>query len=129
MKKRQFDCIICAFTLDGHLVLSASWDETLLLWDVASRREVVRFIADAPLNWCGFSSQGRQVVTGDQGYMVHLLTVMGLRDEPASLDMLSALQSAPTLTPSTLPEKPGRRRLWWRFLRLNGFAARSIKPW
>jgi hypothetical protein len=124
----------CTFSPDGQTALSASADNTLRLWDVASRREFARFDAERTLLCCAVSPRGGEIVAGDYGGAVHFLSVLGTdwpggpKQAPApAAPRAGAADTAgptpPTPEPSTdLPVAPqvgaadmavGRR--WWLF--------------
>ena len=54
-----------AFSPDGRSVVTASWDGTARIWDVASGRELQRFTGHTGgMNSAAFSPDGHSVVTG-----------------------------------------------------------------
>lgn len=62
-----------ALSLDGRLVVSASQDKTLKLWESASGRQLASFSADAELNCCALSPDGKAIAVGDADGVIHLL--------------------------------------------------------
>ena len=50
---------------DGKLAISASDDQTLNLWDVASGNKVCTFTADVGITACATALDGAMIVAGD----------------------------------------------------------------
>ncbi len=72
----SFPVTSVAFSPDGRFALSGSWDQTLKLWDVATGRELRRFIGHA--NWVtsvAFSPDGRFALSGSQNNTMKLWDV------------------------------------------------------
>ena len=44
----------CAFSLDGKLIVSASGDRTLKVWDSETGQTLATFFADGPMYCCAF---------------------------------------------------------------------------
>jgi WD40 repeat protein len=54
----------CAFSPDGQLALSTSWDQTLRLWDVMSGQTLRTFEGHTgPVDGCAFSPDGQQALS------------------------------------------------------------------
>lgn len=69
-----------AVTPDGKRAVSASHGQTLKVWDLASRKVVATFMADAPLLSCAVGPDGRVIVVGDISGRIHFLS-LGLKDD------------------------------------------------
>jgi len=58
----------CAFSPDGKLIVSASHDSTLKVWDSKTGQTLATFLADGPMSCCAFcgggSHSGRRVKAG-----------------------------------------------------------------
>ena len=56
-----------AFSADGKLVLTGSWDHTARLWDAESGKELRTFAGHADgVYSVAFAPDGRQVLTGER---------------------------------------------------------------
>jgi WD40 repeat protein len=64
-----------AVTPDGKRAVSASRDESLRVWDLATGKVVAAFTADAPLLSCAVGPDGRVIVAGDESGRVHFLSL------------------------------------------------------
>jgi WD40 repeat protein len=65
-----------ALTPDGKRAVSASYDETLKVWDLETGEVVAAFTADAPLISCAVGPDGRAIVAGDASGRVHFLSLV-----------------------------------------------------
>jgi WD40 repeat protein len=72
-----------AVTRDGRYVVSASHDQTLHLWELATGRMVARFTGDGPLAACAIFPDGSMVVAGEASGAMHFLRVDGAARETA----------------------------------------------
>lgn len=76
-QKRQTNTVYGgAFSPDGMLAPSASYDQTLRLWNVASGSEVCRWTTDAVLYCCAFAPDGKTVIAGDNVGGFHFLSLV-----------------------------------------------------
>jgi WD40 repeat protein len=69
-----------ALSADGRLAVSASWDRTLKVWELASGALLTTFICDAGAYCCAFSHDRKLIVAGDGLGQVHFLRL----EEPKS---------------------------------------------
>jgi WD40 repeat protein len=67
-----------AITPDGNRAVSTSEDKTVRVWDMASGKEIASFAADAAIDCCAVSLDGRKVVSGDLAGTVHILRLEGV---------------------------------------------------
>jgi WD40 repeat protein len=58
------DVTALAFTPDDRQVVTGGDDYSLVIWNLATRREVFRMRMDAPINWIEVSPDGQWLVTG-----------------------------------------------------------------
>jgi WD40 repeat protein len=54
-----------AIAPDGKTAISASWDNTLKIWDLLSGKEIASFSGDSGFNCCAILPDGVTVVAGD----------------------------------------------------------------
>ena len=65
--------IAAAFSPDGKMVLSSSYDNTMRLWDVESAKELHRFESDTEGVWgISFSPDGKWAISGNSDKTVRL---------------------------------------------------------
>ncbi|TVU52285.1 MAG: hypothetical protein EA414_18185, partial [Arthrospira sp. PLM2.Bin9] len=67
-----------AIAPDGKRAVSASRDNTLKLWDLATGEEIASFTAEAEFEACAVAPDGVTVVAGDESGRVHFLRLEGL---------------------------------------------------
>jgi WD40 repeat protein len=58
---------------DGATVLSAAWDNTFRVWDLAGRRPLAVFAGDQPLRACDGAPDGEHFLAGDAAGRLHFL--------------------------------------------------------
>jgi hypothetical protein len=56
-----------AFSPDGKLLVSGGKDQTAVLWDVASGKQLFKFNARAPVETVAFTPDGRRLLLGHRG--------------------------------------------------------------
>jgi len=62
-----------AVSADCSRAVSGSEDRTVRVWDLDNGRQIATFTADAPVNACAVTPDGRTIVAGDQLGRVHFL--------------------------------------------------------
>ena len=62
-----------ALSGDGRRAVSASWDNTVKLWDLETGKILAIFTCDNAANCCAFSDALKLIVAGDKGGHVHFL--------------------------------------------------------
>jgi WD40 repeat protein len=65
-------------TVDGKQVISASSDNTLILWDLATGKVIASFTGESPIDCCAVALDGLIIVAGDQLGQVHFLRLEGM---------------------------------------------------
>ncbi|NMG58853.1 hypothetical protein E1H12_10030 [Geitlerinema sp. P-1104] len=68
-----------AIAPDGKRAVSASEDNTLKLWDLATGKELATFTGEAGMLSCAVAADGVTVAAGDKAGVVHFLRLEGLR--------------------------------------------------
>jgi len=63
-------------TRNGRGAVSASWDQTLKLWDLASGACLGTFTCDSATWCCAYSNALDLIVAGDTGGHVHFLKLV-----------------------------------------------------
>ena len=69
-------------TPDGQRAVSASFDQTLKVWDLETGEVLATFTCDSAAHGCAFADDGRLIVGGDAGGHVHFLRL----EEPEPKD-------------------------------------------
>lgn len=67
-----------ALAPDGRRAVSASYDDTLKVWDLESGQVVACFSGDAAIRSCDLGMEGNLIVAGDAAGMVHFLRLEGV---------------------------------------------------
>jgi hypothetical protein len=114
----------CAFGPNGKLALSASYDNTLRLWDVANGQQLTHWLTDFGLGCCAYGPDGRQVLTGDSLRGMHFLELAGIEAVPLASPAHAASAARDTaigvtaarVGPMSVPPVAVKRWLfgWWR---------------
>jgi len=67
-----------ALTSDGTKAVSGSVDNTLKILDLATGKEIMTFTGDSVFTCCAVSPDGKTIVAGDSGGVVHFLRMEGV---------------------------------------------------
>lgn len=62
-----------ALTPDGKRVISASFDNTLKLWNLQTGEEIATFIGESPFLCCAIAADGVTIVAGEESGRVYFL--------------------------------------------------------
>ncbi|KAG0175050.1 Guanine nucleotide-binding protein subunit beta-2-like 1 [Apophysomyces sp. BC1015] len=86
---------------DGHYALSASWDKTLRLWDLATGATVRRFVGhNKDVMSVAFSADNRQIISGSRDRSIKLWNTLGECKydlvQDGHSDWVSCVQVSPT---------------------------------
>ena len=68
-----------AVTPDGKKAISASWDQTLRVWDLSSGQLIARFDADDTLIADTVAPDGVTIVAGEETDRVYFMRLEGVR--------------------------------------------------
>ena len=63
---------------DGKRVISASWDNTLKVWDIENGQILASFSGDSKLLTCTVSPDGATIIAGEASGRVHFLRLAGV---------------------------------------------------
>lgn len=68
----------CAISSDGKYAMSASWDKTLRLWELATGKTTARFVGHTnDVLSVSFSPNNRQIVSGSRDRTIKLWNILG----------------------------------------------------
>ena len=62
-----------SITHDGKEAISASWDNTLKIWDLETGKILASFTGESPLYCCAITPDRKTIVAGEQSGRVHFL--------------------------------------------------------
>jgi hypothetical protein len=84
-----------AVTADGKRAVSASWDQTLKVWDLESGMALATFTCDAGLHCCTFAN-AHKIVAGDAlGRLHFLLLEEGIQEDARTAELRTASRRTP----------------------------------
>ena len=69
--------VYLAFSPDGQQMVSASYDQTVKVWDIATDKEISTFQEEAPVLSAAISPDGRRIVSGSTDHTVKLWALPG----------------------------------------------------
>jgi WD40 repeat protein len=75
--ERGVTSVAVSATPGRWLAISSSWDGALKAWNLETGEVVATFTADAPLQCCGATRDGKTLVAGDEEGRVHFLELQG----------------------------------------------------
>ena len=70
---------IAAVAAHGNLIATAGYDNKLILWDANSKRPLARANHDHLVNYCGFSRNGKSIVSASSDFSARIWDVPTLR--------------------------------------------------
>jgi WD40 repeat protein len=71
-----------AVTPDYKTLISRSGDNTIKIWDLATRKEIATFTGESRIYCCAVASDGVTIVAGELSGRLHFLRLQGkVRDE------------------------------------------------
>ena len=74
MQRRHTNTITdIAVTTNGDLLISASSDNTLKVWDLEKQKVIANFTGDSRLNCCAIAPDGITIVAGEASGRLHFL--------------------------------------------------------
>lgn len=69
----QSNVTACSFSPDGKRIVSASWDKTLKIWEVATGEELYTLVGhQKSVNACAFSADGSMVVSASSDHTLKI---------------------------------------------------------
>ncbi|MEH2336813.1 hypothetical protein [Nostoc sp.] len=81
LKGHSYSVNAVAVTPNGQQVISASWDTTLKVWNLATGEVIATFTGDSSIYCCAVAPDGMTIVAGDGSGRVHFLRLQGMREE------------------------------------------------
>lgn len=100
---------------DGHFALSASWDNTIRLWDLNEGKTNRIFVGHTKdITSVAFSSDNRQIISGSRDRTIRLWNTLGeckLVVEEAHADWVSCVQFSPVTQPLPMVVSAGWDKL------------------
>jgi serine/threonine protein kinase/WD40 repeat protein len=105
-----------AFSVDGRQLITGGEDYSLVIWNLATRREVFRRNLGLPIAWISVSQDSRWMITG------HLPNTVGMTRESLGQGhyRLWPLMPGGSATSDALPSRPRGSTLWERHGSFNG---------